>query len=79
MIIKRPPLEVARTAVTRAELREQLIELWAQVFERDLRAALDAEAEASGERPRLRAIQNVPMRGLEGDADVADGSSPERG
>jgi hypothetical protein len=59
MIIKPEPLEIARTDVTRAELREQLIELWAQVFERELRADLAAEAEASGEASRLRAIDRA--------------------
>jgi hypothetical protein len=78
MIIKRPQLEVGRTTITRAELREQLIELWAQVFERDLRADLEAEAELSGERARLRAIHNVPLSGIDGASDVADGSSQER-
>lgn len=61
VIVKREQFELVRQSVTRAELREQLIELWAQVFERELRADLDAEAEASGERARLRAIQNAPM------------------
>jgi hypothetical protein len=37
MVIKPQALDVARTAVSRAELREQLIELWAQVFEAELR------------------------------------------
>jgi hypothetical protein len=59
MIIKGEQVEIARTNVTRAELREQLIELWAQVFERELRADLDAAAVASGERDRLRAIDRA--------------------
>jgi hypothetical protein len=57
MILKREQLEVARTAVTRAERREALIELWAQLFERELRADLEqasrrrdvAHAEASAD------------------------------
>jgi DNA-binding transcriptional regulator YbjK len=59
MVIKPQALDVARTAVSRAEVREALIELWAQVLERELRevlakeqrereqAALEAKAEAS--------------------------------
>lgn len=56
MIIKAPQLETVRTDITRAELRETLIELWAQLLERELRADLAAQAEASGETARLRAI-----------------------
>ena len=42
MIVKgHQQLEAARTAVTRAELREELIELWAQIFERELRSDLE--------------------------------------
>jgi hypothetical protein len=37
-------LEAPRAAVRRAELRESLIELWAQVFERELRAELESAA-----------------------------------
>jgi hypothetical protein len=59
MIIKRGQLAIARTDVTPAELREQLIELWAQVFERELRADVAAEAEASGEASRLRTIDRA--------------------
>jgi hypothetical protein len=59
VIIKPPQLEIARTNVTRAELREQLIELWAQVLERELRAGLAAEAEASVEASRLRVIDRA--------------------
>ena len=49
-------LDDARTAVTRAELREQLIELWAAVFERELRA----ELESQGEHPNLPADTGTP-------------------
>jgi hypothetical protein len=59
MIVKRQQPEIAATAVTRAELRESLIELWAQVFEGELRADLAAQAEASGEAARLRAIEDA--------------------
>ena len=59
MIVKRQQPEIAPTAVTRAELRESLIELWAQVFERELRADLAAQAQASGEAARLRAIEGA--------------------
>jgi hypothetical protein len=76
MVVKRQ-LETRPIAPSRGDLREALIELWAQVFERDLRADLKAEAEASGERARLRAIHNAPLRGIDGDSDVADGSSPD--
>lgn len=61
MIIRSPQLEPARTDVTRAELREQLIELWARVFERELRADLAAEAGASDEASRLRAIDRAEL------------------
>ncbi len=43
MIIKREQLEIARTDVTRAELREQMIELWAQVFEHEIFDSDDVE------------------------------------
>jgi Recombinase zinc beta ribbon domain/Recombinase len=69
MIIRRQPLEIARTDVTRAELREQLIESWAQVFERELRADLAAEAEASGEAStsaRDRSRRNAACERLRG-------------
>jgi hypothetical protein len=47
-----------------------LIELWAQVFERELRADLEAVAEASGETSRLRAIARVePMHQASDDAE----------
>jgi hypothetical protein len=56
MIVKgAEPLAAARTAVTRAELREHLIELWAQVFERELREELEAEAVES-DRPTPPAV-----------------------
>jgi hypothetical protein len=46
VIVKRPqPLEVARTGMSRAELRDALIELWAQVLEAELRAHLEAAAD----------------------------------
>lgn len=52
MIIKdQEQFEVARAAVSRAELREQLIELWAQVFERELRADLEADEQAPPTEP----------------------------
>jgi hypothetical protein len=57
MIIRQP--DIAPTGVTAADLREALIELWAQVFERELRADIEAEAEASGERARLSAIDRI--------------------
>jgi hypothetical protein len=38
-------LEAAQAAVTRAEVREELIELWAQIFERELRADLEVVTE----------------------------------
>jgi hypothetical protein len=58
MIVKgHQQLDAARTVVTRAELREQLIELWAAVFERELRAELELQgshaniAADTGEKP----------------------------
>jgi hypothetical protein len=66
-------------ARTRAELREELVRLWSEIFERELRADLEAEAEASGERARLRAIHSAPVRGIDGDAAGVDGGVPERG
>ena len=75
MIIKRQQLEIARTDVPRAELREQLIELWAQVFEAELRADLEAAADASGEQRRLSAIHRAPLRGI----DAGLGQSGGRG
>jgi hypothetical protein len=80
MVVKGPQqLETPPIAPSRRDVREALIELWAQVLERDLSADLKAEAEARGERARLRAIHNAPLRGIDGDSDVAEGSSPERG
>jgi hypothetical protein len=54
MIIKHPQVEVRRIAVTEADLREQLVELWAAVFEAELRADLE-EASRS---PRLEGTPN---------------------
>jgi hypothetical protein len=45
-------IDTARIAVSRAELRECLIELWAQIFERELRADLEAAAKAEATEPR---------------------------
>lgn len=43
MIIKRAePVETRQAAPSRAEVREALIELWARVFEAELRAELPA-------------------------------------
>jgi hypothetical protein len=50
MIVKRQQPEIASTAVTRAELRGSLIELWAQVFERELRAELENAAPGVADR-----------------------------
>jgi hypothetical protein len=41
-------------------MREALIELWAQVFERELRA--DLEADSVAERARLARIEAAPLR-----------------
>ena len=39
MIVKTPqPIEAPRPAISRAEVREALIELWAQIFEAEFRA-----------------------------------------
>ncbi len=60
MIVKRPsPFTTPPISLTQAELREELIELWSRLFEAELRADLDAEAEANGERARLRAIERA--------------------
>jgi hypothetical protein len=72
MIVKRP-LQITRTAVMRAELREQLIELWAHLFERKLRFDLDAGAESSGETHGLRAIERVEPRDLDAENDHVGG------
>jgi hypothetical protein len=49
MIVKHHHLlEPAPTTVTRAELREELIELWAQIFERELRADLELQRTHAG-------------------------------
>jgi hypothetical protein len=45
VIVKGPPhLEAPRPAISRAEVREALIELWAHVFEAELRAHLAENA-----------------------------------
>jgi hypothetical protein len=45
VIVKgRQPLPADAAAVTRAELREQLVELWAQLLECELRAEEDQQA-----------------------------------
>lgn len=50
MIVKHHQiLKPARTTVTQAELREELIELWAQIFERELRAELGTHVGRSAE------------------------------
>jgi hypothetical protein len=66
-------LEAAWTTVTRADLREELIDLWAQIFERELRADIEGEAprqnppSACGDAPD----RVPPGRGPVGDQDVA--------
>ena len=60
MIIKAAEPESTRSTITGAELREALIELWAQIFERELRADLKAQTEVSGQAARLRAIARTP-------------------
>lgn len=45
MTIKAQQLEVAPT-IARAEVRETLVELWAQIFEAELRADLEGQDQA---------------------------------
>ena len=58
MIVKgHQRLEAAHPAATRAELREELIELWAQLFERELRAELETEAPREDASVAVRSVE----------------------
>lgn len=67
MIVKSQQSQTRPVTLTRAEIRESLVELFAAVFERELRADLSAEAEATGEPARLRAIHSAPVCDLDAD------------
>jgi hypothetical protein len=67
MIVKSSTVSLPQPiAPSRAEIREELTELLAQLFERELRAELAAEAD---ELARLRLLHNAPTRDVDAEGD----------